>query len=233
MPIAAALPPGTVYWLVHNTNAAEPGMNDVAVAFGGGFTSAWRARAYGSWPSTFGSITLQPDTQLSIRGTHAPAGGGGGAGGGANGTLGHIAIGDRADSGDASYITDMQSAMGRRAGTVQSMSVYVRTPLNADTGDRQFQLAVYSNTAGNEPGTLIGRSAVGTLTGNAWNQVTGVLTPGGASVRLATNTTYWLVYNTNADGDASNPASALNNMAVATDGGARSAYNSASTAFGT
>jgi glucose/arabinose dehydrogenase len=147
--------------------------------------------------------------------------------------LGNPLVGSRADWSNANYINGSQFTTGSRGGVVASLSVYVRSPLDADEDDRLFQLAIYTNAANDRPGTLIARSGGGTLVADAWNTLTGITTPAGAPARLSPNTKYWLVYNTNGTGDAQHGPAEVNNMAVASLAGARSAWSSNWRPFGT
>jgi hypothetical protein len=92
------------------------------------------------------------------------------------------------DTGDANYINGNAFTTGASGNSVQSMSVFVG---NVDAGSHnQYQLAIYTDKAGS-PGTLLTQSAKGTLAPLAWNTLS-------ISATLLPNTTYWLMYNTNA-----------------------------------
>jgi hypothetical protein len=98
------------------------------------------------------------------------------------------------------------------------MSVYVGA-VDSQSTSRQYQVAIYTNNAG-RPGTLVARSANGTLVANAWNTVA-------LSAALQASTSYWLLYNTNGR------STSVNNMyynAAASGQGVRS---SLSATFGT
>jgi hypothetical protein len=117
--------------------------------------------------------------------------------------------------------------MGPTNGTVISMSVFARTPLDSEPSYRLFQVAIYANGPDNQPGALLGRSGSGTLSGNAWSTVAPVRTPTGAPVILQANTRYWLAYNTNGR------KLEVNNIAVRDAPGARSAWSQNAMPFGT
>ncbi|MGA5703507.1 Ig-like domain-containing protein [Peterkaempfera bronchialis] len=128
--------------------------------------------------------------------------------------LGGTAPGAQQDTGDANYMNATRYVTGAAGGTVTSMSVYVGAVSPAP--NNQFQVAVYGDNA-NAPGSLIAKSATGTLTANSWNTVA-------LSAPLRANTAYWLAYNTNATG------SSTNNLTYGSGG--RSAYGVGGTAFG-
>jgi len=97
-------------------------------------------------------------------------------------------------------MTAMPFTIGTNGGNVQSMSIYVATPLGTSPNN-QYSMAIYANSSG-APGALIASTANGTLNGNAWNTLP-------ITATFAPNTTYWLVYN-------SNGAAAQNNFTVST-----------------
>ena len=112
--------------------------------------------------------------------------------------LGYPVQGGLLDTGDAGYMNGSTFTTGATGGTAQSMSVFVG---NVDSGSHnQYQLAIYSDNNG-KPGTLVAHSATGTLTPLSWNTLT-------ISATLQPNTTYWLMYNTN----ASTATNYLNNL---------------------
>ena len=103
-------------------------------------------------------------------------------------TFGYPIQGALLDTGDANYMNGSKFTTGATGGTAQSMSVFVG---NVDSGSHnQYQLAIYSDNHG-KPGTLLAHSATGTLTPLSWNTLS-------ISATLQPNTTYWLMYNTNA-----------------------------------
>lgn len=112
--------------------------------------------------------------------------------------LGYPVQGALLDTGDAGYMNGSKFTMGATGGTAQSLSVFVG---NVDSGSHnQYQLAIYSDNNG-KPGTLLAHSATGTLTPLSWNTLT-------INTTLQPNTTYWLIYNTN----ASTATNYLNNL---------------------
>lgn len=129
--------------------------------------------------------------------------------------LGRTAVGDHTDSSDSGFMNATRHTTGGAGGTVTSMSVYVGR-VSAAPADK-FQLALYTDS-GNAPGSLLARSATGTLAANSWNTLA-------VSAVLRPETSYWLVYNTNGSTISSN------NMKYA-DGG-RSGYSQSDVPFGT
>jgi hypothetical protein len=112
--------------------------------------------------------------------------------------------------------------VGSRSLTTSSISAYVGA---IDAAPRnQFSLAIYSDNNG-KPGSLVAKTASGTLTANSWNTLP-------ITVALNANTAYWLFYNTNS-GSVS-----LNNLYLANDPNQVGAYAFATfgtwpTSFGT
>lgn len=62
LPISASPSPNTSYWLVYNTNGADPSVNNMA--YSNGDTSAWRnaSTPFGAWPAAFGSASVVSTT---------------------------------------------------------------------------------------------------------------------------------------------------------------------------
>jgi hypothetical protein len=114
--------------------------------------------------------------------------------------IGNNAIGPLTDAYDGNYLNGSSFNSGS-GGTLSSMSVHVGAVGAAP--NNKFQMAVYSNVGG--PGNLIAATGIGSLTGLAWNTLP-------ITATLAANTTYWLIYNTNAS------SGSLNNMTYK-DGG--------------
>jgi len=78
--------------------------------------------------------------------------------------------------------------MAGQGGTVNSMSVFIASPISASP-NYQFQVAIYADNNGT-PGTLIASSVSQTIVPDAWNTVA-------ISAPVVANTYYWLAYNTN------------------------------------
>jgi hypothetical protein len=98
------------------------------------------------------------------------------------------------------------------------MSVYVGD-VDSVSANRQYQVAIYTDNAG-RPGTLLARSATGTLVGNAWNTLA-------VSASLQSSTNYWLMFNTNGR------SSAVNNMRYNIGSTGQGVYSPAPVTFGT
>lgn len=121
-------------------------------------------------------------------------------------------------------LTDSSNANGMnasqfttvRGGTLRSVAVHVGV-VDANVANRQFQVAVYTSTATNTPGTLVANSASGTLAANTWNSVP-------ISATLAANTPYFFVYNTNG------ASASVNNLHYTSTG--RSGWRTAGQPFG-
>jgi beta-glucosidase len=65
LPLSATLSANTAYWLMYNTDGSSSSVNNLADNSDPGNVGAWAARAFGSWPATFGGSTLQ-GTRYSI-----------------------------------------------------------------------------------------------------------------------------------------------------------------------
>jgi hypothetical protein len=76
---------------------------------------------------------------------------------------------------------------GAAAKTVSSLSVFLGAVDVAP--HNQFAFAIYSDVNGT-PGNLVAQSGIGIVKANAWNTLP-------VSATLASNTAYWLVYNSN------------------------------------
>jgi hypothetical protein len=132
-------------------------------------------------------------------------------------TVGLTTIGSSLDSGDSNALNGSKvktSAGGR----IASMSVFVGS-VDARLANRQYQLAIYTDNAG-RPGTLVAKSASGTLVGNAWNTLA-------VSASLQSNTKYWLMYNTNGR------SGAVNNMRFISGSAGQGTFSTAPVTFGT
>ena len=66
IPIAANLSPNTTYWLAYNTNGNSVTYNNMKFDAGAAGQLAWRAQAFGTWPTTFGSATGSSPAMFSI-----------------------------------------------------------------------------------------------------------------------------------------------------------------------
>ena len=130
--------------------------------------------------------------------------------------LGVASPGTLTDSSNSNGLNATQFTTAR-GGTLTSLAVHVG-PVDAAAANRQFQLAVYTSTATNTPGTLVASSASGTLVANAWNSLP-------VTANLAANTPYFFVYNTNG------ATAAVNNLHYANAG--RSGWRTAGQPFGT
>ena len=103
-------------------------------------------------------------------------------------TYGYTTQGAQLDTGDAGYMNGSKFTTSSSSRTAQSISVFVG---NVDSGSHnQYQVAIYTNNSG-VPGTLVAQSGTGTLVPLSWNTLS-------ISASLQPNTTYWLMYNTNA-----------------------------------
>lgn len=131
-------------------------------------------------------------------------------------TIGLSTVGSLLDSGGSNYLNGTK-VVTTSGGTIVSMSVYVGS-IDAVSSNRNFQLAIYTNS-GNTPGTLVARSASGTLAANSWNTLP-------ISATLQPNSTYWLMYNTNGRTDS------VNNMYYNNGSSGRGAFSSNSVNFG-
>lgn len=131
--------------------------------------------------------------------------------------FGYTTIGNQTDVYDENYIDGSRFRMGNANGTLTSISVYVAS-VDSSPHD-QYQVALYSDTNG-KPGTLLAKSATGTLIANNWNKL-------GLSTGLHANAYYWLVYNTNSTN------SSLNELKFTATGIFMGAYSSNPVLFGT
>jgi hypothetical protein len=132
-------------------------------------------------------------------------------------TVGVTTIGSSFDSGDSNALNGSK-VKTLAGGRIASMSVFVGS-VDARLANRQYQLAVYTDNAG-RPGTLVAKSATGTLVGNAWNTLA-------VSASVQSNTKYWLMYNTNGR------SSAVNNMRFIGGSAGQGTFSTAPVTFGT
>ena len=127
-------------------------------------------------------------------------------------TGGYTTQGALLDTGDANYMNGIKFTTNGTGGAATSMSVFVG---NVDSGTHnKYQMAIYTDNSGN-PGTLVAKTATGTLTPLSWNTLP-------ISATLSANTTYWLMYNTN----ATSSTNYLNNMYFDTGASGVAAYAS-------
>jgi plastocyanin len=133
-------------------------------------------------------------------------------------TLGNTAVGATLDSGDSNAMNGSRITTGAQSVTTLSMTVYV-AGIDSSPTNRSYQLAIYSDSAG-RPGTRIASSVSGILVANSWNTLP-------MSVNLASNTTYWLMYNTNGR------TASVNNMRYDAGVAGAGAYSSGAVPFGT
>src|SRR6185436_19948794 len=111
-------------------------------------------------------------------------------------TVGSTTMGSSLDSGDSTALNGSRVRTSA-GGQIASMSVYVGN-VDSMSANRQYQVAIYTDDAG-RPGTLLARSATGTLAGNTWNTIA-------VNASVQSNTNYWLLFNTNGR------SSSVNNM---------------------
>jgi hypothetical protein len=131
-------------------------------------------------------------------------------------TIGLSTVGSLLDSGNSNYLNGTK-ATTTSGGAIVSVSVYVGS-IDAVSSNRNFQLAIYTSS-GNAPGTLVARSASGTLVANSWNTLP-------ISAALQPNTSYWLMYNTNGITDS------INNMYYNSGSNGQGVFSNSSVNFG-
>jgi hypothetical protein len=129
--------------------------------------------------------------------------------------LGLTTIGGGLDQGDANCLAGSQ-VVTTAAGKVGSLSVWVG-PI--DPQNPLYQVAIYTDNNGS-PGSLVVRSATGTLIGNSWNTLP-------ITATLQAGTAYWLMYNTNGS------SYAVNNLAYTTSAQNVGAFSGNGDPFGT
>ncbi len=130
-------------------------------------------------------------------------------------TLGNAHSGSYQDTGDANDMQGSQLSTGPQGGQLTAVSAYVGA-IDPTPANDQYQVALYADSGG-APGALVAASASATLTANAWNTVP-------LAATLAPNTSYWLLYNTNAS------TAQYNNLAY--DAGGVGSYSPAAQPFG-
>jgi hypothetical protein len=108
--------------------------------------------------------------------------------------IGITTIGAAQDTGDSNYLNGslVKTTTG---GTIKSMSVYVGN-IDSNSNGRQYGFGIYTDNGG-RPGTLIAASSAATLVANSWNTIP-------ITASLGSNTSYWLMYNTNGGSTSTN-----------------------------
>jgi hypothetical protein len=193
----------------------------VEVSVDGGVT--WQqVTGRGSWtfawtPASAGTSTIMSRAVDDSGNREAPSGGVtvtiGSAG---QGTLGLTSIGSQADFGMSNHMNGSKITT-TVASQVVAISVYVGA-IDSSAANQQFQLAIYSDTAG-KPGTLVAASAAGTLSANRWNTIA-------LNANLQAATSYWLIYNTNGR------TTAVNNLFYNTGAAGQGAFSDVGQTFG-
>jgi hypothetical protein len=123
--------------------------------------SAWLEFTFSTWPTHITSVDRSANIEMSIVANFADSP--------ADNLVGRADIGTDIDHGDSHRIKASRFVTPRRAGRVDSMTVYVAGPIDAAPYD-QFQLAIYTDDRGG-PGWLVETSAIGTLVADSWNEV--------------------------------------------------------------
>lgn len=132
-------------------------------------------------------------------------------------TGGYTSQGALLDTGDANYMNGTKFTTNAIGGIATSMSVFVG---NVDSGTHnKYQMAIYTDKSG-QPGTLVSKTVAGTLIPLSWNTLP-------ITATLTANSTYWLMYNTN----ATTSTNYLNNMYF--DSGAANIAAYAARTYGT
>jgi len=103
-------------------------------------------------------------------------------------TFGYAVQGATVGTTMSNSVSATRYQMAGQGGTVNSMSVFIASPISASP-NYQFQVAIYADNNGT-PGTLIASSVSQTIVPDAWNTVA-------ISAPVVANTYYWLAYNTN------------------------------------
>lgn len=132
-------------------------------------------------------------------------------------TFGYQSVGNFNDIQDNNHIDGSRFESGSAKGTLTSITAYVGSIQAAP--NNQYQLAIYTDNNGT-PGTLLAKSASGTLKANSWNTLS-------VSAGLNANTFYWLMYNTNAT------IISLNDLRLTTTSAEIGAYSANSVSFST
>lgn len=214
--VSATLNANTKYWLLYNTNATVPSLNEMSLSASststGWYSGMPGSVPFGTWPKTASTGHLQtPQQAYSIYVTYQSA----------SGTLGSRAATPPAiiDGGDEDTMAGSPVTTGAQAVSVSSVTVWINGAQPAP--NNQFEVAIYTDSGG-RPGSLVAASNAEAITPQSWNTVP-------LSAVLKAGTTYWLLYNTN----ATEPSS--NEMSLSASTGTTSWYsgNPGSAAFGT
>jgi hypothetical protein len=189
--LSAILNANATYWLMYNTNAIHGGSNDMSYATGTAY-NRWYSNAavnFGTWPSTAPSGSTVSQQQYSIY-VHFSTG---------HGTLGGTTPTPPAtvDNSDFNTMSGSPIIVGSQSIPVSSITVWIDSADPSPHND--FQVAIYADSGGH-PGSLVKASASRSITAQSWNSVA-------FSTTLNANTTYWLMYNTNALHGGSNDMS--------------------------
>jgi hypothetical protein len=204
--VSASLQSNTSYWLLFNTNGRSNSVNNMRYTIGsvGQGVHSPAAVTFGTWAAAAPPVTIG-NLVYSLFATFGSV------------SVGSTTIGGSLDSGDSNALNGSRVRTSA-GGQIASMSVYVGN-VDSASANRQYQLAIYTDNAG-RPGTLLARSATGTLAGNAWNTL-------GVSASLQSSTNYWLMFNTNGR------SSGVNNMRYNSGGAGQGAFSTAQVTFGT
>ena len=141
-------------------------------------------RAFGTWPEEYGrvvgSLTWNWSMYLEVEASAEPG-----------------AQPDRLGNPTAGEVLDHSNSNGLGANRIRTSSlggravrawIYTPGPIDEPPNDR-FEMGLYAD-AGGAPGRLVALTPTGSLT-SGWNSLP-------IEAELAANSTYWLVYNTNA-----------------------------------
>jgi hypothetical protein len=204
--VNALLQSNTNYWLLFNTNGRNRSVNNMRYNIGstgqGVYSSA--PVMFGTWAATAPAVTIG-NLVYSLFATFGSV------------AVGSTTIGSSLDSGDSNAMNGSRIRTSS-GGQIASMSVYVGT-VDSLLANRLYQVAIYTDNAG-RPGTLLARSATGTLAGNAWNTLA-------VSASLQSSTNYWLMFNTNGR------SSMVNNMRYNNGSAGQGAFSTSPVPFGT
>jgi len=194
VPLSATLTANTKYWLLYNTNATVPSLNEMSLAASatsnGWYSGTPGSAPFGTWPKTAGRGYLQSPQQVySIYVTYQNA----------PGTLGVTTLTPPAviDGGEENTMVGSPITVGAQSIAVSSLTVWINSAQAAP--NNQFQVAIYTDNGG-QPGSRVTASGSRTITAQSWNTVP-------LSATLSANTKYWLLYNTNATNPSLNALS--------------------------
>ncbi|MGH8219553.1 MAG: choice-of-anchor R domain-containing protein [Steroidobacteraceae bacterium] len=194
VPLSATLNANTRYWLLYDTNATVPSLNEMSLSASststGWYSGMPGSAPFGTWPKTASAGHLQsPQQTYSIYVTYQSA----------SDTLGSKTATPPAtvDGGDENTMAGSPVTTGAQAVSVSSIAVWINSAQAAP--NNQFEVAIYTDSAG-KPGSLLAASNAQSISPQSWNTVP-------LSVVLKAGTTYWLLYNTNATVPTSNEMS--------------------------